>query len=170
MVIYMLLGAMPPALACLVIITLARRRYLVVTVEGASMTPALTDGDRVLVRRTDLAGIGVGRLVVAAPPEGGHWDAMSLPTWLIKRAAAVPGDPVPRDRGPALRDILGNQVPDGRIVLLGDNPEESLDSRFCGYFHEEQILGVVVRELPRAVPRPAGSHQFATTGSLQKET
>jgi signal peptidase I len=122
----------------------------VVTVVGSSMAPTLADGDRVLVHRTRLAAIDVGQLVVAEPPAGGRWGAIRPSRWLIKRAAAVPGDPVPRDGAPALRDLPEERVPRGRIVLLGDNPEESLDSRFCGYFRDEQVVGVVVRRLPRA--------------------
>ncbi|MFF1489643.1 S26 family signal peptidase [Streptomyces sp. NPDC058319] len=138
--------------ACLFPVALIRSRYLVVTVEGSSMVPALADGDRVLVHRVRLAAIAAGRLVVTRPPAGGRWGAVSPSRWMIKRAAAVPGDPVPRDGAPALRDLPEERVPRGRIVLLGDNPEESLDSRFCGYFRAEQIIGVVVRRLPRAEP------------------
>jgi signal peptidase I len=150
----LLLGALPTMLGALVLV---RRRYLVVTVEGISMMPTLADGDRVLVRRTRPDRIGVGRLVVTEPPTGGRWDAMRLPEWLIKRVAAVPGDLLPRETVPALRDLLEERVPDGQVVLLGDNPAESLDSRFCGYFRYEGIAGVVVRPLPRATPpsRPA---------------
>ncbi|MFE7543326.1 S26 family signal peptidase [Streptomyces platensis] len=136
----------------LIAVALIRSRYLVVTVEGSSMVPTLADGDRVLVHRTPLAAISAGRLVVTEPPTGGRWGAIRPSRWLIKRAAAVPGDPVPRDGAPALRDLPEKRVPQGRIVLLGDNPEESLDSRFCGYFRDEQIVGVVIRRLPRAEP------------------
>ncbi|MGW8556695.1 S26 family signal peptidase [Streptomyces tubercidicus] len=139
--------------ACMVAVALIRSRYLVVTVEGSSMVPTLADGDRVLVRRTPLAAISAGQLVVTEPPTDRRWGATRPSRWLIKRAAAVPGDPVPRDSAPALRDLPEKRVPQGRVVLLGDNPEESLDSRFCGYFRDEQIIGVVIRRLPRAEPR-----------------
>ncbi|MFG3013866.1 S26 family signal peptidase [Streptomyces cinerochromogenes] len=133
-------------------LVLARQRYVVVTVAGVSMLPTLAAGDRVLIRRCALARVRAGDLVVSRPPAGGRWDAMTLPTWLIKRAVAVPGDPVP---GHVVLDVPekpGAPVPPGRVVLLGDNPAESLDSRFCGYFRENQIAGVVVRRLAHGDP------------------
>ncbi|MEU1375349.1 S26 family signal peptidase [Streptomyces triculaminicus] len=131
-----------------------RRRYVVVTVTGTSMSPTLVAGDRVLVRRAPLEAIATGRLVVAEAPPGHRWDRVRRHGWLIKRAAAVPGDPLPREGAPALHDLPDRRVPEGRIVLLGDNPDASLDSRFCGYFRAEQIVGVVVRPLRlSAAPR-----------------
>lgn len=147
----LLVGIVP---ACFIAVALIRHRYLVVTVEGSSMMPTLADGDRVLVRRTRLSAITAGRLVVSEPPTGRRSDGPGPTRWLIKRAAAVPGDPIPREGAPALRDLPENRVPEGRVVLLGDNPKESLDSRFCGYFGGEQIVGVVVRHLPRTVGCP----------------
>ncbi|GHA82254.1 hypothetical protein GCM10010330_40610 [Streptomyces tendae] len=129
-------------------VALARHRYVVVTVEGESMSPTLADGDRVVVRRARLAAVRSGRLVVSGPPSGERWDHLPLPMWLIKRAVAVPGDRVPKDAGPALRALTEERVPAGRMVLLGDNPLRSLDSRQCGYFTSGQLLGVVVRRLP----------------------
>lgn len=138
------------ASAVVATVALIHRRYIVVTVEGESMIPTLADGDRVVVRRARLAAVRSGQLVVSGPPTGERWDRHPLPAWLIKRAAAVPGDRVPRDAGPALRALAEERVPDGRLVLLGDNPGRSLDSRQCGYFTSGQLLGVVVRRLPRA--------------------
>lgn len=73
-------------------------------------------------------------------------------SWLLKRVVAVPGDPVPRYHVPALRDTPESLVPRGRLVVLGDNPPASLDSRQFGYLPQERLLGVVVRRLgePRA--------------------
>ncbi|CAM5356982.1 hypothetical protein GCM10010261_14090 [Streptomyces pilosus] len=148
-------------------VALVHCRYVVVTVEGDSMTPTLADGDRVVVRRTRLAAVRSGQLVVSGPPTGERWNHLPLPAWLIKRAAAVPGDRVPKDAGPALRVLAEDRVPDGRLVLLGDNPRRSLDSRHCGYFTSGQLLGVVVRRLPRAAagdgrPLPPPGHDGRT--------
>ncbi|MCQ0009633.1 S26 family signal peptidase [Actinomadura madurae] len=38
-------------------------------------------------------------------------------------------------------------VPDGRLLVLGDNPDRSLDSRHYGYLSGDGVLGVVVRRL-----------------------
>ncbi|MEU7246521.1 signal peptidase I [Streptomyces sparsogenes] len=149
--------ALAAGLGVALAVTLIRQRYLVITVEGTSMTPTLVEGDRVLVRRALLAQVAAGDLVVATSPTGGRWAGMPLPEWLIKRAAAVQGEPVPRLDAPALRALPEDTVPVGCVVLVGDNPEESLDSRACGYFRDEQIVGVVVRQLPGVKPQPSSS-------------
>jgi signal peptidase I len=109
-----------------------RRAWLVVTVVGSSMQPTLRPGDRVLVRRAPRR-IRVGQIVVHAME----------PQLVIKRVAAVPGDPVPT----GLAIPPGDRVPRGRLVLLGDNPDHSLDSRALGYYDRADLVGVVVRPL-----------------------
>jgi signal peptidase I len=115
-----------------------RRRLFTVTVRGLSMRPALQPGDRVLARRVPLAAVRAGQIVVVAAPDG---DA-GVP-WLIKRVAAVPGDPVPPwlDRGRASR------VPPDCFLILGDNAAVSRDSRHLGFLAAGDLLGVVMRRL-----------------------
>ncbi|MFD5387902.1 S26 family signal peptidase [Streptomyces sp. NPDC127074] len=149
--------ALAPLAGWVLAVMLIRRRYLVVVVQGASMTPTLSDGDRVLVRRCPLVQVHTRQLVVTGRPTGKRWEGMRMAEWVIKRAAAVPGDLVPKEGAPALRDLPEHRVPEGRIVLLGDNPADSLDSRFCGYFRSEQIVGVVVRTLPPDASRTVRS-------------
>lgn len=135
-----------------------RRRLLVVTVDGPSMQPTLQHGDRVLARRVPLAAVRTGDIVVVRRPVRTNTDAHRA-AWLIKRAAAVPGEPVP----PTVRAAVGGYdgpVPAGRLVVLGDNPPQSADSRHWGYVTEELLLGVVVRAMtgPRrafCVPDPS---------------
>lgn len=131
-------------------------RYTVVrvTVRGSSMAPVYEDGAQVLVHRGGR--IAVGRVVVLERPERGlSWprtsvgrtassQAVAARRWIIKRVAAVPGDPAPLDRMPALDRTAGPVVPAGRLVLLGDNPMNSYDSRHVGYFPVERVLGTVV--------------------------
>jgi signal peptidase I len=134
-------GAALATLATLAVVL--RRRYVVVRVHGVSMTPTLRDGDRVLVRRTPVAGIRPGAVVVVAmPPPRAEGD----PPWLVKRAVAVPGDPVPRDGFPVLPDA-DRTVPAGQLVLLSDNRAAGYDSRRAGYFAADTLLGEVVRSL-----------------------
>jgi signal peptidase I len=116
-----------------------RLRVVVVTVRGDSMAPTLRSGDRVLVRRKPLRAITPGALVVFARPR------TSEPGWMIKRAIAVPGDVIPRGEVPTLWSYPGNHVPARRLVVLGDNPDESYDSRHFGYVKEDALLGVVQR-------------------------
>lgn len=131
-----------------------RHHYVLVTVAGLSMAPTLRPGDRLVVRRTAPGRIRSGDVVVLAPdPELElDLDPESAPAtdhgelWLIKRAAAVPGDPVPRTRVPALADAPEALVPHGKLVLLGDNTAHSTDSRQRGYFDAQRLVGRVVRQ------------------------
>ncbi|MGP3685989.1 S26 family signal peptidase [Streptomyces sp. IBSNAI002] len=127
------------------------RRFVVVTVRGPSMEPAYRDGDRVLVRRGGPP--RNGEVVVAEHPGAARRGDFGL---LIKRVAAVPGDRIPRVGVPALARAPGSRVPDGRLVLLGDNRPVSLDSRELGYFPADRVLGRVLRQLPahRKPPTP----------------
>ncbi len=130
----------------------ARRRFVVVRISGASMLPTYRTGDRVLVRRTSGAGVRRGQVVVlqTALP-GGVWRTGALPEpgaamWFIKRAVAVPGDPVPEQVVARVGASAGDAVPAGRLVVLGDGPV-SEDSRAWGYVPFDRVLGVVVRAL-----------------------
>jgi signal peptidase I len=73
---------------------------------------------------------------------------------LVKRVVAAPGDQVPREGFPALRDGPATVVPPGSLVVVGDNREESWDSRDYGFVLPDHLVGVVVRHLLVA-PRTA---------------
>jgi signal peptidase I len=138
-----------------------RRSYTLVTVSGPSMEPTFRSGDRVLVRRVSERGLARKQVVVVhdlayarmpfsatARPHGHRRGGMNRNgPCLIKRVAAVPGDPVPRETVPALRNVPERVVPAGRIVLLGDNDSASYDSRDQGYFATEHLLGRVAARL-----------------------
>ncbi|GAA2884669.1 S26 family signal peptidase [Streptosporangium fragile] len=128
------------SLATLAIGFRMRRCFLVVTVRGVSMEPTYREGERVLVRRASLAAVRPGQVVVVADP-------VPPGRWIIKRAAAVPGDPVPEEVAAAVRAAPGARVPAGHLVLLGDNPAASADSRRFGYVSGGRLLGVVSRRL-----------------------
>lgn len=121
-------------------------RWSAVTISGDSMAPALADGDRLLVQRRPARRLTVGDVVVAWTPGIPHTlehHPRDRP-WLVKRVAAIPGDPVP---APVAAAVGGDrQVPPGRLILLGDNTD-GVDSRQLGYFDCELVLGVVVRRL-----------------------
>lgn len=135
-----------------------RHSYTMVTVWGASMEPTFRSGDRVVVRRVRERRLAPTAVVVvrdlhtripipSVRPRGRLAAGDRSGPCLIKRVAAVPGDPVPRETVPALRDVPETVVPAGRLVLLGDNESASYDSREHGYFPTEQVLGRVVARL-----------------------
>ncbi len=144
------------ALSALVILTavtgivLVRRKIAIVAVTGPSMEPTLTAGDRVVVRRTGLRAVRTGQIVVVEAPS--TWTRMPSGRdlhreWMIKRVAAIPGDPLPAGL-PAM--LAGDaRVPAGKLVVLGDNSKSSMDSRSLGYVPGDRLLGVVSRPLPR---------------------
>lgn len=130
-----------------------RNEYTLITVTGDSMWPTLAPGDRVLVRRARLRRIRRGQVIVFEAPSANGYRAGALPgraradrEWIIKRVAAVPGDPRPDD----IPAAAGSPVPPGKFVVLGDNPAWSHDSRHIGYVPGDRLLGVVVRAAPRS--------------------
>jgi signal peptidase I len=116
---------------------LLRRRLFVVTVHGASMEPTLADGDRLLARRTSTP--RTGQVVIVEAPvrdPGWAWRRGRLAPagtgeWIVKRVAAVGG----------------GEVPAGTLLILGDNPAASIDSRELGFVPADRVLGVMVRRL-----------------------
>ena len=99
------------------LLLLLRQRWRV-RVTGNSMLPMLKHGDEVLVDRHAYRQRApqVGEVVVALHPQRDNFK-------LIKRVARV--------------------QPDGGCYLLGDNPEESSDSRTLGVIDGEYVLGRV---------------------------
>lgn len=150
------------ALACalamsvvfLVSTVLVRRRIVVVTVSGTSMTPTLHPGEKLLVRRCGITALKVGDIVVLEPPRVPVSHEVTvlarLPTrtqWQIKRVAALPGDPIPPPAQKAAGTLRA--VPDGTLIVLGDN-NASNDSRLNGPYPADRILGIALRKLAGA--------------------
>lgn len=134
------------AAAGVALLAALRRSVAVIEVSGLSMAPTLKPGDRVLLRRArpGRARVRAGDLVVLALLAEEHL--------VIKRVAAAPGDPIP----PALAGAVpaglpGALVPVGSLLVLGDNPAASTDSRQWGYLPVHRVRGVVRRRLPSAM-------------------
>ncbi|WP_080636884.1 S26 family signal peptidase [Salinispora vitiensis] len=122
------------------------RTFVLITVKGESMKPALLPGDRVLVRR-GARGIRRGCIVVVARPNPvTGWRGappvspdVGASDWYIKRLAAMAGDLMPPP-------MSGRSVvPANHVVVFGDNLP-SADSRQFGACPIDQVLGVVVHE------------------------
>lgn len=93
-----------------------------------------------LVRRRGLAAVRPGQVAVLRTgatrhPAGGHW--------IVKRVAAAPGDPVPGGGFPVTETV----VPRDMVLLLGDNPVRSADSRQRGCYSGDLLVGIVVRPM-----------------------
>jgi signal peptidase I len=128
------------ATAIMAAVVTIRAHVVVVVVRGLSMAPTLQNGDRLVVRRNRQP--TVGAIVVVDEPRPCRPGQRPSTQWVVKRVAAVAGDPVPacvRSRVPL--------VPGGQLVLLGDNLEHSTDSRHFGFASTDRVLGVVVRRL-----------------------
>ncbi|MEU0386592.1 S26 family signal peptidase [Streptomyces chartreusis] len=131
----------------------AVRRLLVVTVHGPSMAPTHHHGDRLLVRRTRT--VRRGQVVVVLRPRSpAIWRQDRHSPLIVKRVAAVPGEPVPPGLVPPHAEGHEGRVPPGRVVLLGDNAAASVDSRQLGFFPLDDVLGVVTRSLPQPEGAP----------------
>ncbi|WP_223645353.1 S26 family signal peptidase [Corallococcus sp. EGB] len=122
----------------------ARRRWMVVAVQGNSMSPTLHDGQRLVARRLDRSnGHARSDIVVFRMPaaQRATLGDEALP-YLVKRVAAVAGDPVPDWARAALGADSQTRVPPGKVVVSGDNAV-SQDSRQLGYIDAETLIAVV---------------------------
>ena len=129
---------------------LVRRRVVLITVDGRSMEPTYRSGDRLLLRRADGRQVRHGQVVVVASPVSTDgWQPGAPPAvygtgnWLVKRAVAVAGEPVPLDVVGAAGVQPGSVVPRGYLVVRGDGVRSG-DSRLWGLVPVDQVLGVVL--------------------------
>lgn len=138
--------------------------FRVVGVNGSSMNPTLSNGDWLTVSAVSKE-INVGDIVVITQPN-------SLNEPLIKRVIAKGGDTISIDFIEGVVTVNGIAqyepyiaektermgdfvypltVPEGCLFVMGDNRNDSLDSRFktIGFIDERYVLGVAqVRILP----------------------
>ncbi|WP_086821702.1 S26 family signal peptidase [Allokutzneria sp. NRRL B-24872] len=130
--------------------TMLARRWISVTVDGDSMRPTFNPGDRLLARRIKTPPQPGDIVVIEAPVLSDNRPTWHLPPpgpgdldrqWLIKRVAAIAGDLVP----PAAAGILaaGDVVPPGTLLVIGDNPTHSHDSRHLGPIPMNRVIGRV---------------------------
>jgi len=133
--------------ALVVVLVLIRRRFVVVRINGESMSPSYRPGEKILLRRRTHTRIHVGDVVMfERPDDDGNWDKpvtarLAARRWLIKRVAGVGGDPVPLGTA----NPRGTQtVPGGCFVAFGD-ASRSFDSRHFGFVPAERVIGTVVR-------------------------
>lgn len=146
-------------LACFLIIF--TQILIGVKVSGDSMQPTLQTGDYLFV--CTLTEPEHGDIVVVPNPS----DSGASGNYLIKRVIGLPGDTVMAENGVLYRrgpedtefhvveeDFLGElwigdipqeTVKPGHIYVLGDNRNNSTDSRRLGQFSIDEMLGVVTQ-------------------------
>ncbi|MBI5706449.1 MAG: S26 family signal peptidase [Armatimonadetes bacterium] len=110
--------------------------FRTVRVVGPSMEPQHPDGKRFLMTSDYwLVGpISKGDVVVIDDPEGPSGE-------LVKRVYAMPGGEVPSSLSPI---GMKQTVPKGQIYVLGDNRDESTDSRDFGTVPLSSVRGKCV--------------------------
>ena len=118
--------------------------FRVVVINGHSMEPTYRHGERVLMTWNYwlFGPIRKGDVVVIDLPGGAR---------LIKRVVALGGEEVPRQYwGPAIWR-MGTRVPPNYVYVVGDNLQQSEDSRQHGAFPLSWVEGKIVgsyREIP----------------------
>ncbi|MEU4197250.1 S26 family signal peptidase [Kribbella sp. NPDC026611] len=135
---------LPLAVAVVAAAAVALRKALVITnVHGMSMAPTFRDGERLLAVR-GLRRLRTGDVVLCRIPSGYSVPGAGGDALLVKRVAALPGDPEPP--GPAAEEVA--RISPGHVYVLGDALGHSLDSRTFGPLPQASIVGIVVGRLP----------------------
>lgn len=136
----------------IIVVVLFVKNYIIapVQVRGDSMDSTLKSGDVMLLNRLQFKRYGVERFDIVVVNDHD--------TYIIKRIIGLPGDIVEikdehliingeefdeyyLDKGTHTPDLIV-EVPKGHYYILGDNREESLDSRIIGPIKENQIRGI----------------------------
>ncbi|MBQ7136881.1 MAG: signal peptidase I [Bacilli bacterium] len=145
----------------IIVVVLFIKSYIIcpVQVNGSSMDSTLKSGDIMILNKLQYKRHGVERFDIVVIKSHG--------TKIIKRIIGLPGDSIEfidnklyingknykepyLDKGTATYDfnldelLERNTVPENSYFVLGDNREESLDSRSIevGFVHEDDIEGI----------------------------
>lgn len=143
----------------IVVVVLFVKTYIIapIQVNGISMDSTLKDGDIMLLNKLQYKRYGVKRGdIVVIKNRGSH---------IIKRIIGLPGDNIKvednilyingkeykedyLDKGTVTNDFSleelfdTDKVPEGTYFVMGDNRDDSLDSRILGFIEEDDIEGI----------------------------
>lgn len=134
---------------------IAEPRYI----PSESMVPTLYEGDRLVVEKVSYhfhAPI-TGDIIVFQPPEELQRRGYGKDQAFIKRVIGLPGDTVSVSNGkvylngqPLPEDYIAEppnqpfppvKVPEDKFFVMGDNRNNSNDSRYWGFLPKENIIG-----------------------------
>ena len=139
-----------------VLLSLAVRTYVAEArwIPSGSMLPTLKVGDHILIEKVSykINGINRGDIIVFKAPPASRLDEV-----LIKRVIGLPGDTVSINKGtvyingapleePYELERPKNEfepftVPAGSIFVMGDNRNNSFDSRYWGVVPDDLVIG-----------------------------
>lgn len=125
----------------LVLAVIFATNFKTAVVDGQSMMPTLSNGQKVLTTKAYfLVGpIKKNDIIVLQ-------EEKSETKYFVKRVYGLPGDKIPWALAPQDWPLESGPyvVPEGRIYVIGDNIGHSDDSRKFGAFHLDKVLGKVV--------------------------
>lgn len=140
------------ALVFLGFVTFLLTSFRIAVVHGDSMLPTYTNGQRVFVTRWGAGSLKRGDVVLVA-----HGNDV-----LIKRVERLAGETLSMAEAVDYDDDILNEffektsdprnpvrVPPGQLVVLGDNPAVSDDSRRFGPVLSKEVLGRVINAPPK---------------------
>ncbi|MGH3190547.1 MAG: S26 family signal peptidase [Streptosporangiaceae bacterium] len=131
-------------IAALLVISIGRKWFLIVIVQGHSMSPIYADGNILLaVRRSRPHAWRPGDVLVFA--RTGHLEVTPEdPKYLVKRVIAVPGDSV--TDLPTIPDTSNHGLmPEGHILLQGTGITQT--APFYYFVPVEAVVGKVICRL-----------------------
>ncbi|MBD2345981.1 signal peptidase I [Anabaena subtropica] len=145
-------------LALLIRTFIAEPRYI----PSESMVPTLYEGDRLVVEKVsyNFQQPTTGDIVVFQPPAELQRRGYPKDQAFIKRVIGTPGEiisvkggkvylngqPLPEDyiAEPPSQPFPPVKVPEGQFFVMGDNRNNSNDSRYWGFLPKENIIGRAV--------------------------
>ena len=138
---------LPYVLIIILVLVIKSNVVAPIRVNGRSMNDTLKDGDIMILNIIGYRTKGLKRFDIVVVDNGKDY--------LIKRVIGLPGEEIEyKDNklyinGKLVKDNYGKgktedfkiRVPKNSYYALGDNREDSLDSRYYGAFNKKKILG-----------------------------